>query len=106
MARVQEATGLAQRLVKFAGPLASSRNNFRVTASGRVAGLLTGTPTFQNVLNRTAKERKEARKLLRSLEGGSSSAQKSFKEVCLCSPLYLYECGRKRDTHDLFSSPL
>ena len=84
MARVKEETGLAQRLVKFAGPLASSSNNFRVTASGRIAGLLTGTPTFSNLVSRKT----EVKKLLYSLEGGSSSAQKSFQEVCLCSPLY------------------
>ena len=101
-ARIKEATDLAKRLAKVAGPLASSSNNFRVTASGRIAGLLTGTPTFRNLVSRKT----EVKKLLYSLEGGSSSAQKSFKEVCLCSPLYLYECGRKRDTHDLFSSPL
>ena len=77
MARVKEETGLAQRLVKFAGPLASSSNNFRVTASGRIAGLLTGTPTFSNLVSRKT----EVKELLSTLERGSSSAQKTFQEV-------------------------
>ena len=47
MARVKEETGLAQRLVKFAGPLASSSNNFRVTASGRIEGLLQRAEVLQ-----------------------------------------------------------
>ena len=81
MAHAKEETGLAQRLVKFAGPLASSSNNFRVTASGRIAGLLTGTPTFSNLVSRKT----EVKKLLYSLEGGSSSALKAFKEVVLCA---------------------
>ena len=77
MAHAKEETGLAQRLVKFAGPLASSSNNFRVTASGRIAGLLTGTPTFSSLVSR----KMEVKKLLSTLERGSSSAQKTFQEV-------------------------
>ena len=62
----------------------SSSDNFRVTASGNIAGLLTGTPTFTSLFY-GSQERKEAKKLLYSLQGGSSSALKAFKEVVFCA---------------------
>ena len=89
---------MAKRLAKFAGPLASSSNNFRVTASGRIAGLLAGTPTFRNL----HWQKSEVKKLLYSLEGGSSSALKAFKEVVFCA-VVAFQRDRKLETHQCFS---
>jgi hypothetical protein len=68
---------LVARLSKFVGPASKSPNNIRFSSSGAPHGLLMGTPTFSSI----SSECKEAKKLLSALEGGSSSAKKSFQEV-------------------------
>ena len=67
---------LIARLSKFAGP-SKSPNMIRFSSSGAPHGLLLGTPTFSSI----SSECKETKKLLSALEGGSSSAMKSFREV-------------------------
>ena len=75
---------LVARLSKFVGPACKSPNNIRFSSSGVPHGLLLGTPTFSSI----GSECKETRKLLSALEGGSSSAKKSFREVFALPPPY------------------
>ena len=75
--RLQAAYSLQLRLAKFAGVSASARNNYRITSAGTPMGLLVDTATFQQAYQ----DEKAMRKLLHKLQGGSSSALKSFQKV-------------------------
>ena len=77
--RVKLAHSLIQQQVKYAGTLASTRKNYRVTSSGNLRGILLGTPTFDRCFQ--SKNHKLITDKLNALERGPGIERDAFRAV-------------------------
>lgn len=79
---MQQGYKLVARLIKFVGKCGGadiSSNDYRLKSSGEPVGLLTAVGLFKKA--KLQEDVKETKKLLFTLESGSSSALKAFQEV-------------------------
>jgi hypothetical protein len=77
------AHSLIRRLVKYAGQSADARNNYRVTSSGNLLGLLLGTPTFKLCFE--SGKHKLITDKLNALERGPGVEREYFQTVAFCA---------------------